>query len=172
MAQPVEYCEVCGLPPEYCEYGPCFELCKPWLKEHHTDLYPDLANVEFTVDQIQATNNAIEQRTKTTQPSRKNAKKDASAKEVLVSLKSRQKHKYITIITGLDLYDIKIKEACKFFCKKFSCSVSSEKNHSGIQEIHIQGDVKDDVAELMNETYDIPFESMFFVDGDKKTPLA
>lgn len=66
MAQPVEYCEVCGLPPEYCEYGPCFELCKPWLKEHHTDLYPDLANVEFTVDQIQATNNAIEQRTKTT----------------------------------------------------------------------------------------------------------
>ena len=100
------------------------------------------------------------------EPSRKNAKKDASAKEVLVSLKSRQKHKYITIITGLDLYgnlcsygsdcvDIKIKEACKFFCKKFSCSVSSEKNHSGIQEIHIQGDVKDDVADLMNETYDV-----------------
>jgi density-regulated protein len=33
---------VCGLPPEYCEYGPDFEKCKPWLKKNCPDLYPQL----------------------------------------------------------------------------------------------------------------------------------
>lgn len=42
--QPVRvlYCGVCGLPAEYCEFGPDFERCKPWLLQHAPDLYPDL----------------------------------------------------------------------------------------------------------------------------------
>lgn len=32
----------CGMPPEYCEYSPSFEKCKPWLKEHYPHLYPAL----------------------------------------------------------------------------------------------------------------------------------
>ncbi|RRT43003.1 hypothetical protein BHE74_00059323 [Ensete ventricosum] len=38
----VLYCGVCGLPAEYCEFGPDFEKCKPWLRRHAPDLYPDL----------------------------------------------------------------------------------------------------------------------------------
>lgn len=42
--QPVKvlYCAVCSLPAEYCEFGPDFEKCKPWLIKNAPDLYPDL----------------------------------------------------------------------------------------------------------------------------------
>lgn len=36
----VVYCGKCGMPPEYCEYGPDFEThCDPWLRKHHPDLW-------------------------------------------------------------------------------------------------------------------------------------
>lgn len=58
----VELCPVCGLPPEYCEFGPKFDLCKPWLKENHLDLYPDLADLEVTDEMTAATLEAINAR--------------------------------------------------------------------------------------------------------------
>lgn len=40
---PVIYCGKCGMPPEYCEYGPDFEShCDPWLKKNHPDLHSKL----------------------------------------------------------------------------------------------------------------------------------
>jgi density-regulated protein len=39
----VVYCGKCGMPPEYCEYGPDFEThCDPWLQKHHPDLWDAL----------------------------------------------------------------------------------------------------------------------------------
>lgn len=37
----VLYCGVCGLPAEYCEFGPDFERCKPWLRANAPGVYPD-----------------------------------------------------------------------------------------------------------------------------------
>jgi density-regulated protein DRP1 len=40
----VVYCGKCGMPPEYCEYGPDFEThCEPWLLKHHPELHAQLA---------------------------------------------------------------------------------------------------------------------------------
>ena len=34
------YCDACGMPPEYCEYGPDFEThCVPWLKKSYPNLF-------------------------------------------------------------------------------------------------------------------------------------
>ena len=34
------YCDACGMPPEYCEYGPDYEThCVPWLKSNHPDIF-------------------------------------------------------------------------------------------------------------------------------------
>ena len=47
MLQEVQviYCGKCGMPPEYCEYGPDFEShCDPWLQKHHPDLRAKLAS--------------------------------------------------------------------------------------------------------------------------------
>ncbi|KAL7426731.1 hypothetical protein ACHAXH_000716 [Discostella pseudostelligera] len=39
----VLYCDACGMPPEYCSYGPDFEThCLPWLKAKHPQLYEKL----------------------------------------------------------------------------------------------------------------------------------
>ncbi|KAG9029056.1 Translation machinery-associated protein 22 [Tulasnella sp. JGI-2019a] len=35
----VLYCEICSLPPEYCEFGSHATRCKTWLEEMHPDLY-------------------------------------------------------------------------------------------------------------------------------------
>jgi density-regulated protein DRP1 len=44
VAHPVQvlYCGVCRMPAEYCEFGPNFESCKPWLRTHAAFLYPSL----------------------------------------------------------------------------------------------------------------------------------
>jgi hypothetical protein len=38
---------VCSLPAEYCEFGPDFEKCKPWLIKNAPELYPDLVKGEI-----------------------------------------------------------------------------------------------------------------------------
>ena len=41
--QTVLYCDACGMPPEYCSYGPDFEThCVPWLKKSHPKLFTQL----------------------------------------------------------------------------------------------------------------------------------
>jgi density-regulated protein DRP1 len=49
--QVVLYCEKCGMPPEYCEYGPDFEThCLPWLKKQHPETHAKLyGSKEVTV---------------------------------------------------------------------------------------------------------------------------
>jgi len=42
-ARKVLYCDVCGMPPEYCEYVADFEtLCIPWLQKTHPGLFEKL----------------------------------------------------------------------------------------------------------------------------------
>ncbi|KAL7577583.1 hypothetical protein ACA910_015109 [Epithemia clementina (nom. ined.)] len=39
----VLYCGACGMPLEYCEYGPDFEThCNPWLKKYNAELFKEL----------------------------------------------------------------------------------------------------------------------------------
>lgn len=39
----VIYCSKCGMPPEYCEYGPDYEsVCESYLKRKHPELYAKL----------------------------------------------------------------------------------------------------------------------------------
>mmetsp|Transcript_69 Transcript_69/g.135 ORF Transcript_69/g.135 Transcript_69/m.135 type:complete len:281 (+) Transcript_69:146-988(+) len=38
----VTYCGACGMPLEYCEYGPDFEShCVPWWKKNHTEMFQE-----------------------------------------------------------------------------------------------------------------------------------
>jgi len=40
----VVYCGVCGLPPEYCEFGPSYDTCLHWLSDNHPDLFEQIQN--------------------------------------------------------------------------------------------------------------------------------
>ena len=47
--QPI-YCGTCGMPPEFCEFGPDFEShCNPWLKKHHPKLWAALNEATTSV---------------------------------------------------------------------------------------------------------------------------
>ncbi|CAB9505083.1 Translation initiation factor SUI1 [Seminavis robusta] len=47
--QEMIYCGACGMPPEYCEWGPDYEThCLPWLKKHHSALFEELAEKRGT----------------------------------------------------------------------------------------------------------------------------
>ena len=49
----VVYCGQCGMPPEYCEYGPDFEThCDKWLQKHHSELRSILAEKRSHSDAI------------------------------------------------------------------------------------------------------------------------
>jgi density-regulated protein DRP1 len=55
----------------------------------------------------------------------------------------------VAVVTGLSTYDIDLKDAAKFFASKFACGSSV----TGADEIVIQGDVKDDMFDLLTEKW-------------------
>jgi density-regulated protein len=55
----VIYCGKCGMPPEYCEYGPDFEThCDPWLRKHHPDLRQELIEKRGSASVVQTKKDA------------------------------------------------------------------------------------------------------------------
>lgn len=34
IPQSMVYCPHCTMPPEFCEHGPCFDRCLPWLRDN------------------------------------------------------------------------------------------------------------------------------------------
>lgn len=75
--------------------------------------------------------------------------KKTTAKKICISRANRGKKKYVTVITGLGTYDIELKDAAKYFASRFACGSSV----TGTDEIVIQGDVKDDLIDLITEKW-------------------
>jgi len=74
------------------------------------------------------------------------------------------KKKYVTVVTGLASFDIELKDAAKFFASKFACGSSV----TGADEIVIQGDVKDDLFDLISEKWPEVDEDLIDDLGDRK----
>jgi density-regulated protein DRP1 len=53
------------------------------------------------------------------------------------------------VVVGLSTYEIDLKDAAKFFASKFACGSSV----TGTDEIVIQGDVKDDLFDIITEKW-------------------
>ncbi|RRT40050.1 hypothetical protein GW17_00014558 [Ensete ventricosum] len=127
----VLYCGVCGLPAEYCEFGPDFEKCKPWLRCHAPDLYPDLLKEENRTDADEATQKLQSVAISGSGDGRGDASAAASApkqeevkrlpggkikkkvrplnlgfekQEVVIEKIVRNKRKCVTVVKGLDLF--------------------------------------------------------------------
>jgi len=60
----VEYCPICGLPPEYCEFGPSWDQCKPWVLKHYPEYYPELVAENKEATSQGADNNTTTDTTK------------------------------------------------------------------------------------------------------------
>ncbi|KAL6974540.1 hypothetical protein U1Q18_028726 [Sarracenia purpurea var. burkii] len=188
--QPVQvlYCGVCGLPAEYCEFGPDFEKCKPWLIQNAPDLYPDLlkeanANEADKVsDHLHSTSisdgTASSAGSSTSKPEEvkrlpggKIKKKEKQ--EVVIEKVVRNKRKCITTVKGLDLFGVKLSDASKKLGKKFATGASVVKGPTEKEQIDVQGDISYDIVEFITETWpDVPESAVFFIEDGKKVPAG
>jgi len=174
----VVYCGVCTLPIEYCEFTSTYEKCKKWQQENGITNDDELAE---SVDKLSVSNTTAKSTTESKDSKdSKDAKSDVKllpggkikkkeAPSVTIVRTQRNKRKFVTTVTGLDTFGIKLADASKLFAKKFSCGASVVKNPSLVDEIDIQGDVKEDLADFIVEKWpQINDSSIFFVDEGKK----
>ncbi|CAF1786688.1 unnamed protein product [Brassica oleracea] len=185
----VLYCGVCSLPAEYCEFGPDFGRCKPWLVENAPDLYPDLLkeanekaadNVSDKLQSVGISSGGADGAPSSSQsggtskkeevkrlPGGKLKKKDRQ--EVIIEKVVRNKRKSITIVKGLELFGIKLSDASKKFGKKFATGASVVKGPTEKEQIDVQGDIIYDIVEFITDTWpDVPERSIFFIEDGKK----
>ncbi|KAI0068529.1 density-regulated protein DRP1 [Artomyces pyxidatus] len=158
---PVEmfYCGVCTFPPEYCEFGTSFSKCKEWLHTERLDLFEKYYSDEAL--QAKLGTLSVEAQSKLEKDTAKKeakaeAKADAARKKkmsspVIIKRIERNKRKYVTSIRGLEAFDIDLKKASKFFATKFATGASVTKNAAGIDEIVVQGDVSQEVYDMIAE---------------------
>ncbi|KAI9795506.1 MAG: hypothetical protein M1825_001456 [Sarcosagium campestre] len=177
QARKVVYCGVCGVPPEYCEYRSPIVKCKAWLKEHHPDMYDELWSEEAMEEAMKGM--SVEQREKHIKTSEKNAKKaevdDARANEkkrtakVLVSHSTRGGNKHVVTVTGLQ--EFIDKDTLKNFPKEMSVLFGSSCKfpRTGVDEFQMQGDVGDEFAALLVDSYNVPKKNVVQVEEKKKS---
>ncbi|XKL59433.1 hypothetical protein PGB90_000449 [Kerria lacca] len=142
----VIYCGHCTLPVEYCEYYPEYDRCKLWLQQNLPAEFEKLISISGGIDDE---NSEEKKRQKRGGKGMIKTKKKEGPKQICVSRATRGKKKSVTVVTGLNSFGIDLKIAAKFFGTKFACGSSVV----GDDEIVIQGDVKDDLFEIIPEKW-------------------
>ncbi|XP_062533343.1 density-regulated protein homolog [Armigeres subalbatus] len=179
----VQYCGHCSMPLEYCEYYPDYEKCKQWLERNLPSEFERLktgaasgGNVatsgapgEGSTPDGEGANAAGEEDKKRQKRGGKGMMKTKKAKDdgpkkICVSRSARGKKKSVTVVTGMATFDVDLKVAAKFFGTKFACGSSV----TGDDEIVIQGDVKDDLFDVIPEKWPEIDEDFIEDLGDQK----
>ncbi|WOH11442.1 hypothetical protein DCAR_0830929 [Daucus carota subsp. sativus] len=179
----VNYCGVCGLPAEYCEFGPDFEKCKPWLIRNAPDVYPDLIkdakDADDVTEQLQGTSvsdkasgpGSSKPEEVKRLPGGKIKKKEKP--EVIIEKVTRNRRKSITTVKGLELFGVKLSDASKKLGKKFATGASVVKGPTEKEQIDVQGDISFDVVDFITETWpDVPENAIYFIEDGKKVAAA
>ena len=68
--------------------------------------------------------------------------------KILIKRVERTKRKYVTVVSGLEHFDLDLKKISKDFGKKFATGSSVTKTPSGGEEIVVQGDVSDEIFDI------------------------
>jgi len=147
----VLYCGNCSMPIEYCEYYPEYDKCKQWLEKNLPSEFEKMVKLgegEEGADGA-GTDDDKKRQKRGGKGMMKAKKKDDTPKQVTVSRAPRGKKKSVTVVTGLSTFDIDLKVAAKFFGTKFACGSSV----TGDDEIVIQGDVKDELFDIIPDKW-------------------
>jgi len=173
----VVYCGVCALPPEYCEFGATLQKCSEWLAENepemHARIYGDVPSEKLESLSLNPTSgpskDALKKAAKASQAEAKLASLKKTSKIVL-SLQSRGKNKSVTSVQGLELHGLDLKKVSKALGKKFASGASVGKMVDGTkrEEVVIQGDLRYDIQEWIEETYPEVPAKLIVVEEPKK----
>lgn len=161
------YCGECTMPLEYCEFHPNFDKCKAWLEKNLPNLFENMYLNKDNDPKGDNGDGETKEKKRQTRGGRgqvKAHKKKTGPQKVCLSRASRGKRKFVTVVTGLNTFDIDLKVAAKFFGTKFACGSSV----TGDDEIVIQGDCKDEIFDLITEKWPEIDEDLIDDLGDQK----
>ncbi|KAK6342829.1 Translation machinery-associated protein 22 [Orbilia javanica] len=172
----VVYCGVCSLPPEYCEFGATVKKCTEWLEGNHPSLHQKLYSSEaieskmgtMTLEAQQKAEKdlAKKQQKEELRQEREAAKKKSSV--ITIKRVERTKRKFVTVVSGIEAFELTYKTVAKEFGKKFACGSSVTKSAAGTEEITVQGDLSDEILEELVEKYGIDEDNIRQVEESKK----
>ncbi|SNX87245.1 related to Translation machinery-associated protein 22 [Melanopsichium pennsylvanicum] len=158
----VIYCAVCTFPPEYCEFGPSPSKCRTWLHDHQPELYSKLWSEEaissnlanLTTKQAEDLVREAAKKERKTVAKEEREKAQMAASKIVLKKEARTKRKVTTSIIGLHLFNPPLpalKVVAKALSSRFAtgASVSKSIQNPGVDEIVVQGDVADDVRDLI-----------------------
>ena len=157
----VIYCGECSLPLEYCSLNADFAKCKEWLERNLPDLFDELYLKGDAVEEGEAGKKSGRQKRGGKALAKKKKNVD---RHVGIARATRGKKKFVTVVTGLSTFDVDVKDAAKWFSSRFACGSSV----TGPDEIVIQGDVKDDLFDLISEKWPQIDEDSVEDLGDRK----
>lgn len=160
----VIYCGECSLPLEYCHLYRDFNKCKEWLEKNLPDIFEQLYLEEDDGEDEEGDAKKTGRQKRGGKALAKPKKKVVKERGVGLARASRGKKKFVTVVTGLSTFDIDLKDAAKFFSSRFACGSSV----TGDDEIVIQGDVKDDLFDLIPEKWPEIDEDLVDDLGNKK----
>lgn len=178
---------------QYCEYYPDYEKCKAWLEKNLPDEFSKVKIGDATTEDAAGEDKKKSQRRGGKGMMKAKKTKEDGPKKVCVSRAPRGKKKSVTVVTGLSTFgmfffqfstiyfkqlinnslitcvftsttEIDLKVAAKFFGTKFACGSSV----TGDDEIVIQGDVKDDLFDVIPEKWPEIDEDLIDDLGDLK----
>jgi density-regulated protein DRP1 len=185
---------VCLLPLEYCSYGPSPDKCRQTLQREDRALFARHYEGVDPADALKALQISDEgsapaasaatgppvdagevigledapPEEKKKSASGKQKKGDAAA-TVTIKTEKKAKKKSVTVVTGLEAFGLDLKKTAKLFAGKFACGSSVVKNASNVEEIVIQGDVPDRVAELLVKEHPDKVSLSFSVGKDRRS---
>jgi len=157
----VQYCGNCTMPIEFCSFYPEYEKCKKWLEENLPTEFSKLEVKNSTEAKDAGAGDDEEKKRQKRggkgmiKPNKKKEPTDKD-KKIFVSRAPRGKKKSVTVVSGLGSYGIDLKLAAKFFGSKFACGSSV----TGDDEIVIQGDVKDELFDVIPEKWPVDEENI------------
>lgn len=138
---PVEvfYCPICTVPPEYCAFfSTDLDTCKERLQVEDKDLYEEI---------YLGKEKDVEKESQSKKKKKKVAHKPqefTKAAKVTIDKQKRGGKKVVSIIKGLDGYDLNMKDIAKALGKHFACGNSIVKDkETGERVIQLNGDVDD-----------------------------
>ncbi|KAH7649894.1 hypothetical protein FG379_001738 [Cryptosporidium bovis] len=145
----VEYCGTCSLPTDYCEYGDC-------EKESRNEDLSGKENPKKCSDESSKGNDSgvTNELNMNGNEESKNSKRRTKQKQIVIRVESRARRKNVTIVTGLEHFNVQLNEAAKRFAKQFSCGASVVKGNNGkSDQIDVQGDFDVMIAEFIIKLY-------------------
>lgn len=171
-ARVVEYCPICTFPYEYCEYSSSASKCRANLEATKPELYAQLYSAEavsdklksLTTEQAEALERDSAKRERRAEAKAERARAQLAASKVTLSRFARTKRKAVTCVNGLHLFSPPLpplKAIAKDLSSRFATGAAVTQNvqNPSVDEIHIQGDVVDELRRMIIQRQK-PFDAL------------